>query len=98
MIGSTDTRQLRYFRVAVDNGPFTRAAAALDMTQPSSSLSIRKLENEHNTQLLSRGRSGVTTIETGDYVYNTALKVDALLADAQRHISEITAAQPVPSS
>jgi len=75
-----DTRQLLYFRAVVDNGSFTHAAAALEMTQPSLSLSIRKLEKELNTQLLSRGRSGVTTTEAGDYVYDTALKVDALLA------------------
>lgn len=90
MIEPMDTRQLLYFRAVVDNGSFTHAAAALEMTQPSLSLSIRKLEKELNTQLLSRGRSGVTTTEAGDYVYDTALKVDALLADAQRHISEIT--------
>ena len=98
MIEPMDTRQRRYFCAVVDNGSFTRAAAALAMTQPSWSLSIRKLEEELNTQLLCQGRSGVTTTERGDYAYNTALKVDALLADAQRHTSEITGAKPVPAS
>ena len=85
-----DTRQLLYFRAVVDNGSFTHAAESLDMTQPSLSLSIRKLEKELNAQLLSRGRSGVSTTEAGDYVYETAVKVDALLSETQRHISEIT--------
>ena len=85
-----DTRQLLYFRAVVDNGSFTHAAESLDMTQPSLSLSIRKLEKELNAQLLSRGRSGVSTTEAGDYVYKTAVKVDALLSETQRHISEIT--------
>ena len=85
-----DTRQLLYFRAVVDNGSFTHAAESLDMTQPSLSLSIRKLEKELNAQLLSRGRSGVSTTEAGDYVYETAVKVDALLNETQRHISEIT--------
>ena len=85
-----DTRQLLYFRAVVDNGSFTHAAESLDMTQPSLSLSIRKLEKELNTQLLSRGRSGVSTTEAGDYVYETAVKVDALLSETQRRISEIT--------
>lgn len=89
-MGFMDTRQLLYFRAVVDNGSFTHAAEALDMTQPSLSLSIRKLEKELNAQLLSRGRSGVSTTEAGDYVYETAVKVDALLSEAQRHISEIT--------
>ena len=81
-----DTRQLLYFRTVVDNGSFTHAAESLDMTQPSLSLSIRKLEKELNAQLLSRGRSGVSTTEAGDYVYETAVKVDALLNETQRHI------------
>ncbi|MDV2427664.1 LysR family transcriptional regulator [Corynebacterium tuberculostearicum] len=85
-----DTRQLLYFRAVVDHGSFTHAAESLDMTQPSLSLSIRKLEKELNAQLLSRGRSGVSTTEAGDYVYKTAVKVDALLSETQRHISEIT--------
>lgn len=85
-----DTRQLLYFRAVVDHGSFTHAAESLDMTQPSLSLSIRKLEKELNAQLLSRGRSGVSTTEAGDYVYETAVKVDALLNETQRHISEIT--------
>ena len=85
-----DTRQLLYFRAVVDHGSFTHAAESLDMTQPSLSLSIRKLEKELNAQLLSRGRSGVSTTEAGDYVYETAVKVDSLLSETQRHISEIT--------
>ena len=89
-MGLMDTRQLLYFRAVVDNGSFTHAAESLDMTQPSLSLSIRKLEKELNAQLLLRGRSGVSTTEAGDYVYETAVKVDALLSETQRHISEIT--------
>lgn len=89
-MGLMDTRQLLYFRAVVDNGSFTHAAESLDMTQPSLSLSIRKLEKELNAQLLSRGRSGVSTTEAGDYVYETAVKVDALLNETHRHISEIT--------
>ena len=54
-----DTRQLLYFRAVVDNGSFTHAAESLDMTQPSLSLSIRKLEKELNAQLLSRGGNRV---------------------------------------
>ena len=52
MIGLMDTRQLLYFRAVVDNGSFTHAAESLDMTQPSLSLSIRKLEKELNAQLV----------------------------------------------
>ncbi|HCG3140415.1 TPA: LysR family transcriptional regulator [Corynebacterium striatum] len=84
-----DSRQLLYFRAVVDHGSFTHAAEALDMTQPSLSLSIRKLEKELNVQLLTRGRAGVKTTEAGVYLYSIASKVETLLSDATQRISEI---------
>lgn len=44
MLIPMDSRQLHYFRSVVDNGSFTHVAEALEMTQPSLRLSIRKLE------------------------------------------------------
>ena len=84
-----DSRQLLYFRSVVDYGSFTHAAEALDMTQPSLSLSIRKLEKELDVQLLTRGRAGVKTTEAGDYLYSIAAKMDTLLSDAAQRITEI---------
>ena len=83
-----DSRQLLYFRSVVDYGSFTHAAEALDMTQPSLSLSIRKLEKELDVQLLTRGRAGVKTTEAGDYLYSIAAKMNTLLSDAAQHITE----------
>ena len=84
-----DSRQLSYFRSVVDHGSFTHAAAALDMTQPSLSLSIRKLEKELDVQLLFRGRAGVSTTEAGDYLYEIAIKMETLMAEADQRIREI---------
>lgn len=88
-----DSRQLRYFRFIVDFGSFTHAAEALDMTQPSLSLSLRKLEQELGMQLLKRTRSGVTMTEPGRIVYKTALKVDSLFAETSRRLREIADGQ-----
>lgn len=84
-----DSRQLSYFRAVVDHGSFTHAAEALEMTQPSLSLSIRKLEKELDVQLLSRGRAGVSTTEAGDYLYKVAVKMESLMSEADRRIREI---------
>lgn len=84
-----DSRQLSYFRAVVDHGSFTQAADALEMTQPSLSLSIRKLEKELDVQLLSRGRAGVSTTEAGDYLYKVAAKMETLMTDADQRIREI---------
>lgn len=84
-----DSRQLSYFRAVVDHGSFTQAADALEMTQPSLSLSIRKLEKELDVQLLSRGRAGVSTTEAGDYLYKVAAKMETLMTEADQRIREI---------
>lgn len=84
-----ESRQLHYFRIVVDQGSFTRAAEALDMTQPSLSLSIRKLEKQAGVQLLIRGRGGIVPTEAGRYLYRVASQVDSLLGEANRRIREI---------
>lgn len=86
-----DSRQLHYFRTVVDKGSFTNAAASLNLTQPSLSLSIRKLEEELNAQLLTRGRSGSVPTEAGKYLYQVASRIDTLFDDATRRINDISA-------
>lgn len=84
-----ESRQLHYFRIVVDQGSFTRAAEVLDMTQPSLSLSIRKLEKQAEVQLLIRGWGGIVPTEAGRYLYRVASQVDSLLGEADRRIREI---------
>lgn len=86
-----DSRQLHYFRTVVDKGSFTNAAASLKLTQPSLSLSIRKLEEELGTQLLTRGRSGSQPTEAGKYLYQVAARTDMLFDDARRRINDMSA-------
>lgn len=88
-MGFMDSRQLHYFRSVVDHGGFTHAAAAMEMTQPSLSLSIRKLEDELGIQLLNRSRAGATPTDAGNYVYKTAVKLDALLSQTTQRIREM---------
>lgn len=84
-----DSRQLHHFRSVVDHGSFTQAAEALQLTQPSLSLTVRKLEKDLNVKLLSRGRGGVRTTEAGDYLYGVATSIDSLLTTATTRLAEI---------
>jgi DNA-binding transcriptional LysR family regulator len=57
--------QLEAFVEAQRRGSITRAAEALDLTQPTVTARLRGLERELGTQLLARGRRGVTLTAAG---------------------------------
>ena len=53
-----DLRQIEYVLAVVDRGSFTKAASSLDVSQPSLSDGIRRLESELGVRLFHRlGRS-----------------------------------------
>jgi len=56
-------RPIRYLKAVADHGSFTRAAAALRVSQPALSQQIRELEERMGMQLLDR--SGRTVRPTG---------------------------------
>lgn len=89
-----DSRQLHHFRAVVDHGSFTQAAEALQLTQPSLSLTVRKLEKDLNVKLLSRGRGGVHTTEAGDYLYGVATSINSLLTTATARLAEFASSTP----
>ena len=57
--------QVEAFVEAVRRGSITRAAASLDVTQPTLSARLHGLERELGAQLLARGRRGVTLTPAG---------------------------------
>lgn len=61
-----DFRQLRSFRVIAETGSFSRAAAALNLSQPSLSRQIALLESELGQRLLVRNGRGVSLTAAGD--------------------------------
>lgn len=60
--------QLQVFVAVVEQGSFTKASSALSMTQSAVSHIIQSLENELETRLLIRNRSGVKLTESGERV------------------------------
>jgi DNA-binding transcriptional LysR family regulator len=72
MIGSMDSRRLRYFVQIVDSGSITRAAALSGVAQPALSQQLAILENELKVKLLDRSVSGVTPTAAGRILYARA--------------------------
>jgi DNA-binding transcriptional LysR family regulator len=66
------TRQLRAFVYTVKLGTLTRAAEALQLSQPSVSLQIQALERDLGTLLLERTRRRVTVTDAGEALYELA--------------------------
>ncbi len=60
-----DLKQLRYFVSTVESGSISRAAARLNVAQPSLSQRIGELEGELGARLLHRSTSGVRPTEIG---------------------------------
>src|SRR2546429_9892760 len=57
--------QIEAFVEAQRRGSITRAAAALELTQPTLTARLRGLEQELGAQLLVRGRRGVSLTAAG---------------------------------
>lgn len=60
-----DLQRLRYFAAVAEAGSFSRAAAALHLTQPSLSRQVRLLEQELGQTLMERHGRGVVLTDAG---------------------------------
>jgi LysR family cyn operon transcriptional activator len=72
-------RPIRYLKAVADHGSFTRAAAALHVSQPALSQQIRELEERMGVQLLDRsGRTGRPTDVGEAYLRHVRRALDEL--------------------
>ena len=86
-------QELEYFKIICREKSITKAARQLYITPQGLSKTLKNLESELQTTLLTRNTSGVTLTETGQYLCD---HLDTLLTDyyALRHgIREITQRQ-----
>jgi len=60
-----ELHQLRHLVALAEHGSFMRAAAALEMSQPALSHSIKKLERQLGTVLFTRNSSGAIPTDSG---------------------------------
>ena len=88
----TDLRQLYYFTKLVEHGSFSAAAAAVNMTQPSLSASLGKLESTLGLQLVNRSVRGIELTESGKVILDRAkamLRQNQAILDLARTLHRV---------
>ncbi|RZQ61254.1 LysR family transcriptional regulator [Amycolatopsis suaedae] len=84
-----ERRQLEYFIAVVEHGGFTPAAAALHVSQPALSHSIRALERELGGSLFHRLPHGVTLTAAGEALVPPAQQVLRDLVTARSLVRDV---------
>jgi LysR family hydrogen peroxide-inducible transcriptional activator len=83
-----EMHQLRYFARVADLGNVTRAAEACNVSQPSLSQQIAKLERELGTPLFERLGRGVRLTEAGKVFKRYSDQILSLTEDARTHVAD----------
>jgi len=79
-----DRYHLRYFLAVVDSGNFSRAAAVCNVTQPTLSVGISKLEQSLGHAVFNRSNRRVELTEAGARLLSHARAIEAAFAAAER--------------
>ena len=86
-----EMNQIRYFLAVCKHGNFSHAARALDVSQPSLTTAIKKLECELGGLLILRNRAGCRLTPLGAIVHprlqDTVLQIHQAELEAARHVS-----------
>ena len=84
-----DLRQLEYFVAIAEQGGFSRAAASLNLSQPSLSRQVALLEHELGQRLLQRTGRGVSVTEAGQALLAHARPILAAAEQARFELKEL---------
>ncbi len=84
-----DFQKLKYFIAVVDNGTVSKAAKALNMTQPPLSMLLKKFEEEIGVQLFRREGKRLFLTDSGQFVYQRGIELlassEAILQEAREY-------------
>lgn len=82
-----DRYHLRYFLAVIDQGNFTKAAAACNVSQPTLSVGISKLEQALGKPLFNRSNRRVELTDGGARLVGYARRIEHSFALAERNIA-----------
>jgi DNA-binding transcriptional LysR family regulator len=83
-----DVSALKYFIVAAQTEHMSRAAEKLNITQPSLSASIKRLEADIGFQLFDRTGRGIRLNEYGRIFFDAVLRADAIMETCMAEMEE----------
>ena len=81
--------QLQKFMVVAREENFSRAANMLNMTQPSLSQTIKRLEEELGYSLFLREGKKISLNESGRIFYQTVLQMDEMMCNTRMKLEEL---------
>jgi DNA-binding transcriptional LysR family regulator len=84
-----ELRDIEYFAVVAEHSHLGRAAAALGLSQPALSKSLRRLEAALQAKLVKRSRSGVELTVEGSTLLARVKELRASLKNVVREITEV---------
>ena len=87
-----EIHQLRYFLAIAESGSFTSAAKRCNVTQPSLSQQIRRLEDQLGLRLFDRLPKGTVPTDAGRWLLPRARRILAEIDDAAASIADDVAA------
>jgi DNA-binding transcriptional LysR family regulator len=85
--------QLRVFYTVARCNSFSRAADALDISQPAVSIQVQELERTLGMTLLHRRSRGVKLTEVGETVYGYAHRIFSLSSEMQETLRDVQGLQ-----
>jgi LysR family transcriptional regulator, regulator for genes of the gallate degradation pathway len=86
-----EPKQLMHLSMIADHGSFSRAAAAMNISQPALSSSMAQLERSIGARVLDRGRQGAKLTEIGSALVRHARALQSQLAQAaeEAHLKKL---------
>ena len=86
-----DRYHLRYFLSVIDTGNFSRAATACNVSQPTLSVGIAKLEKSLGNSLFTRTNRRIALTDAGARLVSYARTIESNFAAAERDVARIPA-------
>ena len=90
-----DRYHLRYFLAVIDHGNFSRAADACNVSQPTLSVGVAKLEKTLGQSLFRRSNRRVELTQAGTLLAEQARRIEAGFLAAERIVGDSTSAETI---
>ena len=89
-VTSVDVRDIELIQAVVDHGSLSRACVQLNMSQPTLSKKLARLEHMLGTELFHRYPKGLVPTDVARYILSRAEPLRRQVAELERHVELMT--------